>query len=102
MAGYVLGSHAGRYRISSLEGSDLAGPYPGGLGMLKAPVEEGSLVGTVDGIPLSKRPMEPEVGTHRIETGPGCKAAVVWMGPRHDRAFRLGDSDHRFLFVNSD
>jgi hypothetical protein len=91
--------HPGRYRISSLQGSDLAGTYPGGLAGLMAPLEEGSLVGTLDGAPLSKRPVELTVGTHRIETNPGCQPAVVWMGPRQDRMGRLGDSDHHFLFV---
>jgi hypothetical protein len=91
--------HPGRYRISSLEGSDLAGTYPGGLAGLKAPVVEGSLIGTLDGVPLSKRSVELTVGTHRIETKPDCQPAVVWMGPRQERIGRLGDSDHRFLFV---
>ncbi len=91
--------HPGRYRISSLPGSDLAGTYPEGLAGLMAPLEEGSLVGTLDGKPLSKRPVELTVGTHRLETKPDCQPAVVWMGPRQDRVGRLGDSDHRFLFV---
>jgi hypothetical protein len=89
----------GRYRISSLKGSDLAGTYPEGLAGLIAPLEEGSLIGTLDGVPLSKRPVELTVGTHRVETKPDCQAAVVWMGPRKDRIGRLGESDHRFLFV---
>jgi hypothetical protein len=91
--------HPGRYRISSLEGSDLAGTYPEGLAGLMAPVEEGSLNGTLDGTPLSKRPVELTVGTHRIETKPDCQPAVVWVGPNQDRLGRLGDSDHRFLFL---
>ena len=91
--------HPGRYRISSLQGSDLAGTYPEGLAGLLSPVEEGSIIGTLDGAPLSKRPVELTVGTHRIETKPDCQPAVVWMGPRQDRIGRLGDSDHRFLFV---
>lgn len=91
--------HPGRYRISSLEASDLAGTYPEGLGGLMAPLEEGSLIGTLDGVPLSKRPVELTVGTHRIETKPDCQPAVVWVGPQLDRLGRLGDSDHRFLFL---
>ena len=91
--------HPGRYRISSLEGSDLAGTYPDGLAGLMAPVVEGSLVGTLDGAPLSKRPVELAMGTHRIETRPDCQPAVVWMGPRKERIGRLGGSDHRFLFL---
>jgi hypothetical protein len=91
--------HPGRYRISSLEGSDLAGTYPDGLAGLMAPVVEGSLIGTLDGVPLSKRPVELTMGTHRIETKPDCQPAVVWMGPRKERIGRLGGSDHRFLFI---
>jgi hypothetical protein len=91
--------HPGRYRISSLEGSDLAGTYPDGMAGLMAPVVDGSLIGTLDGVPLSKRPVELTVGTHRIETKPDCQAAVVWMGPRKERIGRLGGGDHRFLFV---
>jgi hypothetical protein len=92
-------AHPGRYRISSLEGSDLAGTYPDGLAGLMAPMVEGSLVGTLDGMPLSKRPVELAMGTHRIEIRPDCQPAVVWMGPRKERIGRLGGSDHRFLFV---
>jgi hypothetical protein len=91
--------HPGRYRVSSLEGSDLAGTYPDGLAGLKAPVVEGSIIGTLDGVPLSKRPVELTVGTHRIETKSDCQAAVVWMGSRKERIGRLGGSDHRSLFV---
>jgi hypothetical protein len=91
--------HPGRYRISSLEGSDLAGTYPDGLAGLMAPLVEGSIIGTLDGAPLSKRSVELTVGTHRIETKPDCQPAVVWIGPRQERVGRLGDSDHRFLFV---
>jgi hypothetical protein len=43
---------------------------------------EASIIGTLDGVPLSKRPVELTVGTDRIETKPDCQAAVVWMGPR--------------------
>ena len=70
-----------------------------GLGGLMAPLEEGSLVGTLDGAPLSKGPVELTVGTHRLETKPDCQPAVVWMGPQQNRMGRLGESDHRFLFL---
>ena len=71
-----------------------------GLAGLMAPLEDGSISGTLDGVPLSKLPVELAVGTHRIETKTDCQAAVVWMGRRQERMGRLGDSDHRFLFVN--
>jgi hypothetical protein len=91
--------HAGRYRISSLEGSDLAGTYPEGLAGLLAPMVEGTLSGTLDGAPLTNRPVELTVGTHRIETQAADRPAVVWIGPRQERIGRLGDSDHRLLFM---
>ena len=91
--------HPGRYRISTLQASDLAGTYPEGLAGLLAPLEEGSLIGTLDGAPVSKHPVEMTAGTHRIETKPDCQPAVVWMGPNKNRVGRLGESDHRFLFV---
>jgi hypothetical protein len=91
--------HAGRYRISSLAGSDLAGTYPEGLAGLMAPVEQDTLSGTLDGVPLSKRPVELSVGTHRVETKLDCQPAVVWVGPHQDRLGRLGDSNHHFLFL---
>ena len=91
--------HPGRYRISSLKGSDLAGTYPEGLAGVMAPVEEDNLVATLDGVPASKHPVELTVGTHRVETQSDCQPAVVWMGPWQDRLGRLGDSDHRYLFV---
>ena len=90
--------HAGRYRISSLQGSDLAGTYPEGLAGVMAPLEEDTFIGTLDGVPLPKRPVELTVGTHRVETKSDCQPAVVWMGPQRDRLGRLGDSDHRFMF----
>jgi hypothetical protein len=93
--------HAGRYRISSLQGSDLAGTYPEGLAGVMAPLEEDNFIGTLDGVPLSKRPVVLTEGTHRVETKPDCQPAVVWMGPRQDRMGRLGDSDHRYLFLKS-
>ena len=93
--------HPGRYRISTLKGSDLAWTYPGGLAGLSTPLDEGILTGSLDGVPLSKGPKELTVGTHRIETKPDCTPAVVWMGPRLGRAGRLGECDHRFLFVDS-
>jgi hypothetical protein len=53
----------------------------------------------LDGVPLAKGPVELKVGTHRIETQSDCQPAVVWIGPGLDRIGRLGESDHRFLFL---
>lgn len=90
--------HAGRYRISTLAGSDLQGSYPSGMKALLSPEEAGNITGTLDGQPITAAPMELTVGTHHIETASDC--AVVWMGPHLDRIHRLGESDHDQLFVN--
>jgi hypothetical protein len=92
--------HPGRYRISSLRGSDLAEGCPGGSRGLLAPSDEGSFTATLDGAPVSSRPVELTVGSHRIESKPDCQPAVVWVGPKRDRVGRLSQSDHRLLFVN--
>jgi hypothetical protein len=92
--------HAGRYRISSAEGSDLAGTYPEGMQGLLTPEEEGLLNGTIDGAPISNRPVLLMAGPHRIECSPERQPAVVWIGPKLERVHRLGPSDHGSLFVN--
>jgi len=92
--------HAGRYRISSLEGSDLAGTYPGGWRGLVTPEVEGKVAGSLDGAPIAKQTVELGVGSHRIECATNCQPAVVWVGPQLDRVHRTGPGDHRFLFVN--
>ena len=92
--------HPGRYRISSLPGSDLTERCPEGSRGLPAPSAEGSFTATLDGAPVSSRPVELTVGTHRIESKPDCQSAVVWVGPKLDRVGRLSQSDHRSLFVN--
>jgi len=92
--------HPGRYRISSLGGSDLAAECPGGSGRLLAPSDEAGFTATLDGVPVSSRPVELTVGRHWIESKPDCQPAVVWVGPQRDRVGRLSPSDHRWLFVN--
>lgn len=92
--------HPGRYRISSLQGSDLAGECQRGSGRLLSSSDEASFTATLDGVPVSSRPVELTVGKHRIECKSDCQPAVVWVGPRRDRIGRLSQSDHRLLFVN--
>jgi hypothetical protein len=92
--------HPGRYRISTLKGSDLDGTYPVGWEGMTTPEDKGTLSGTLDGAPLSVRPVELTVGTHRLECAQDCQAAVVWMGPRLERVHRINPGDHRMLFVN--
>lgn len=91
--------HPGRYRISSLQGSDLAGECQGSSGRVR-PSNEASFTATLDGLPVTSRPVELTVGTHRIQSKPDCQPAVVWVGPNRDRVGRLSQSDHRLLFVN--
>jgi hypothetical protein len=92
--------HPGRYRISSLEGSDLMGTFPSGMKGLLTPEDAGSITCTVDGQPSSAGVVELTVGKHRIETTPECQPAVVWVGPRVDRIHRLSQGDHQRLFWN--
>jgi hypothetical protein len=92
--------HPGRYRISSLQGSDLAGECQRGSGRLLSPSDEASFTATLDGVPVTSCPVELTVGKHRIECKPDCQPAVVWVGPKRDQIGRLSQSDHRLLFVN--
>jgi hypothetical protein len=92
--------HRGRYRISSLQGSDLMGTFPVGMDGLLTPEDEGSLTCAIDGKPSSAGVVELTVGKHRIETTADCQPAVVWIGPRIDRIHRLSQGDHRRLFYN--
>jgi hypothetical protein len=92
--------HPGRYRISPLQGSDLEEKYIRDFGKSITPSDEASFTATLDGAPVSSRPVELTVGTHRIQSKPDCQPAVVWVGPKLDRVGRLSQSDHRLLFLN--
>lgn len=92
--------HGGRYRISTLKGSDLDGTYPLGLKGLETPEDPGAITGTIDGQPLSAHPVELGVGLHHLECPSDCQPAVVWMGPHLERIHRLGPGDHGVLFYN--
>lgn len=92
--------HPGRYRISSLQESDLAETCRVSVAQSPARLEEGSFTATLDGAPVASRPVELTVGEHRIECKPGCQPSVVWVGPKLDRIGRLSQRDHRLLFVN--
>jgi hypothetical protein len=92
--------HAGRYCISSLQESDLAETSRVSAAQVPVRLDEGNFNATLDGAPVSSRPVELTVGKHRIECKPDCPPAVVWVGPSRDRIGRLSQSDHRLLFVN--
>ena len=92
--------HPGRYRISSLQGSDLAGTYPQDLSALLTPEDAGTLYGTLDGSSLPGIPVELAVGMHRIECPSNLQPAVVWVGPKLQRVHRRSGGDHLTLFVN--
>lgn len=93
--------HRGRYRISSLEGSDIMGTYPGGWDAVTTPENEGSLKFTLDGVTMTTGPVELAPGMHRIETSANSEPAVVWVGPCVDRIHRLRQGDHRRLFAQT-
>lgn len=92
--------HPGRYRISTVGGSDIAGTYPDDVRAVLTPEEKGEIKATVDGNPLTNSVLRLAAGSHSIETEAGIKAAVVWVGPQAERVHRLANRDHRFLFVN--
>jgi hypothetical protein len=95
--------HAGRYRITSAEGSNIIGTYaePKTMKEALAPQPEvPSLTGTIDGKPFDGTPVELSVGTHRIGCDASHKAAVAWVGPHADKLPRLMGMDRHRLFMN--
>lgn len=95
--------HAGRYRITSSEGSNIIGTYAEPKSMkeaLAARAELPPLAGTVDGKPLNGKPVELSVGTHRIECGADRNVAVEWVGPHLDELPRMMNMDRHRLFMN--
>jgi hypothetical protein len=95
--------HAGRYRITSAEGSNIAGTYPPPATAREAiatPKQVPPLVGTVDGVSLNGQPVELSVGTHRIDCGADLKPAVVWVGPHLNELPRAPGGSRHLLFVN--
>lgn len=95
--------HAGRYRITSAEGSNIVGTYDEPKSMkadLAVAKEEPPLIGTIDGKPMDGKPVELAVGTHHLECSEGKKAAVAWVGPHLDKLPRLPGRDRHELFSN--
>src|SRR5262249_13297103 len=80
--------HAGRYRITSAEDSNIIGTYDETKNfktLLAQNGEQGAFVGTVDGVPPNGQTVELSVGTHQLECAGDRRAAVVWVGPRLDQ-----------------
>ncbi|HEY2082784.1 MAG TPA: hypothetical protein VGI88_08355 [Verrucomicrobiae bacterium] len=95
--------HAGRYRITSAEDSNIIGTYGEPKSFkdaLAPPPKETPLVGTIDGVPLNGKPVQLSVGTHRIECEPQRTAAVAWVGPHVDEVARMPGCNHQYLFDN--
>jgi hypothetical protein len=92
--------HPGRYRISTLQGSNLVNSYPEGWKGLISPEEKGILNGALDGQPLPEEPVEFKVGTHYLETSLDKQVAIVWVGPQLNQVHRLGRGNHHYLFTN--
>ena len=91
--------HPGRYQIVSVPTSGLSAaggrdPEP------EIRFEKESVPATLDGVPLPAQVVELALGTHRIETSPDRRAAIIWLGPRLERLPQLNESRHRDLFVN--
>jgi hypothetical protein len=92
--------HAGRYRVSSLQDSELSIRCLNGSAPSPAPLpSHAQFAGTLDGVPVSNQPVELAVGTHQFEGPADSQAAVVWVGPWRDRVGCLAPRDHRYLFL---
>jgi hypothetical protein len=97
--------HPGRYLVTSLEQSRLAGTYANALQGLMAATKPLSAddpvyAGTLDGKALTPKPVELSIGKHQLDTGAATNVAVVWVGPKLDRPPVVGFGDHRRLFIN--
>jgi len=92
--------HPGRYRIATLEGSDLTGTYPAGIAGAFAPEIAGKVTGILDGMKLTNQVVELATGTHRIQCTLNCQPTVIWLGPKLERIGRHSGGDHQMLFVN--
>jgi len=96
--------HAGRYRITSAEDSNIIGTYDAPKSLKEAVLQKKEevppLVGTIDGKPFDGKPVELSVGTHRVECTADRKAAVEWVGPHADSLPRLLGMNRHSLFQN--
>ncbi len=66
----------------------------------KPPGGEDAIAGTLDGAPIPEKPIELNVGSHKIETFANRKLAVVWVGPTLQGVPALEQYDYLRLFEN--
>lgn len=95
--------HAGRYRITSSEASNLLGTYAPPATLLESLAPEPKLpplAGSLDGVPLNGKPVSLTVGKHHLECAAGTEPAIVWLGPSLDKIARMNGGQRRRLFVN--
>lgn len=96
--------HSGRYHIAPREESNLAEPHDGNVGSVSSGKDQKAVqagfMATLNGLPLTNRTVELNVGFHRLETAGNWIPTVVWAGPHLGQAPRIDEGSHRRLFVN--
>lgn len=95
---------AGRYHITSAEASNLLGTYPRPENLAESLAPEPKfppLSGTLDGVPLSGKPVELAAGKHHLECAADTAVAIVWLGPKLDSIDRITGGERRQLFATS-
>ena len=86
--------HSGRYCVVP------AASLADGTATNSPPVANEPVVGSIDGVALSNKPIELTAGAHRLETSGKSELIVVWVGPNLDGVPSLAPGRHQFLFVN--
>ncbi len=92
--------HPGRYRISTLEQSHLAGTHTNRFDSLSDPTPYASPRIRIDGAECGGRTLELTAGQHRLNCAPDCRPALVWVGPKLEQLPRIEQRDRQQLFIN--
>ena len=92
--------HPGRYHVAAGRSSELTGSQSGNPGGKNTSDEEPPSTCILDGVRLVTPVVDLSAGTHRVETAPGLRANVVWLGPRLTGVPQLKPGSHTVLFVN--
>lgn len=91
--------HPGRYQVVRLRPPPSTNYLQSTDGSL--PIEESSSMnGNMDGVEISRAPVELSLGMHRLQTPADWNPAVIWVGPRLEKVPRPGPGNHRSLFWN--